>query len=608
MPAKLKIDLLVDDRGSITVKRFGDRAKRHMHTAAASTDKFATSLQSIHRLALAAGAAFGAWKIGQLAGDFIEVASSFEQMEVKLDALTKGKGKETLDEINAWALEMPVNTMKAVDAFAMMQAMGLQPTIDKMETLVDVASIFGEDTMPRVARALGQMQTLGKLSAEELNQLAEAGINARKYLTEAFGMTVEELQKSEIAIEDIVEAIWQGLDADFSGAAKKAQDSWKGLTATFESYLIEIQRQLMEAGVFEELKSALGDINQEISKWIQNNQEWIKQDLPGHIKELASDIRTLVSFLIDAAKFAKEIYTWILKIDPSGITRAFEAYQQLKSIGAVPELPESTGGYAEQPWETGAEETGTTAGPVSPMTSPEMMEAEKERLAELQAMWEGYRRRDIESARAYDDELIAAHAETNAALLEMDRQRVEKERQLAEAEARSRDQALGNMRNDIMSTLQWLGKEHKSAFKVFKAIRIAETVIDTYKAAQGAYAALAGIPIVGPGLAVAAAAAAIAAGFARVSQIQAMEPGGGAGGGGGQISIPVSTPGAPSTGIPELPDVSEEKERPTLTINIHGDIMNEDYVELLAEKISEAVEDRDVTLIASNANYADNLS
>lgn len=239
---------------------------------------------------------------GAIANDLLNVANSFEQMEVKLDALTKGRGLETLEEINAWALDMPVNTQKAVDTFVMMQAMGLDPTIDKMETLVDVSSVFGEEAMPRVARALGQMQTLGKLSAEELNQMAEAGINARKYLSEAFGgKTVKEIQNSQIAIEDITAAIMQGLDRDFGGAAKRAQESWQGLKATTASYIDEIERRVMDAGLFEELKTQISDVNVELKDWLETNDELIKQKVPEYISNVKDGI-------VGVATGAKSLY------------------------------------------------------------------------------------------------------------------------------------------------------------------------------------------------------------------------------------------------------------------------------------------------------------
>ena len=47
-----------------------------------------------------------------------------------------------------------------------------------------------------------------------------------------------------------------------------------------------------------------------------------------------------------------------------------------------------------------------------------------------------------------------------------------------------------------------------------------QVVIDTYAAANAAYKAMAGIPVVGPALGIAAAAAAIASGLANVQQIE----------------------------------------------------------------------------------------
>lgn len=60
----------------------------------------------------------------------------------------------------------------------------------------------------------------------------------------------------------------------------------------------------------------------------------------------------------------------------------------------------------------------------------------------------------------------------------------------------------------------------QAMFNIGKAAAVGETVIDTYRAAQKAYAAMAGIPIVGPALGAAAAAAAVVAGMARVQAIR----------------------------------------------------------------------------------------
>jgi len=74
-------------------------------------------------------------------------------------------------------------------------------------------------------------------------------------------------------------------------------------------------------------------------------------------------------------------------------------------------------------------------------------------------------------------------------------------------------------------------KEQKKAFKIQKAANIAQALIDTYSSATAAYRSLAGVPVVGPALGIAAAAAAITGGLLNVKQIQATEFQGGSGGG-----------------------------------------------------------------------------
>jgi len=80
-----------------------------------------------------------------------------------------------------------------------------------------------------------------------------------------------------------------------------------------------------------------------------------------------------------------------------------------------------------------------------------------------------------------------------------------------------------------------------------KAAAIAETTINTYRGATAAYSALAGIPVIGPALGIAAAAAAIAAGLRNVKQILAVKSGLPEGGTGTPSGISSNAPGATQT-------------------------------------------------------------
>lgn len=78
---------------------------------------------------------------------------------------------------------------------------------------------------------------------------------------------------------------------------------------------------------------------------------------------------------------------------------------------------------------------------------------------------------------------------------------------------------------------------NKKLMAIGKAAAIAQAIIDTYKSANAAYAAMAGIPYVGPALGAAAAAGAIAAGMANVQAIQSQGEGFKVGGYTGNIGV-----------------------------------------------------------------------
>lgn len=89
--------------------------------------------------------------------------------------------------------------------------------------------------------------------------------------------------------------------------------------------------------------------------------------------------------------------------------------------------------------------------------------------------------------------------------------------QMQEAKLATTQEFLGYMTGMMNSN-------SKQAFKIGQAAAIAQASIDTYKAATGAYAAMASIPYVGPVLGAAAAAAAVVAGMANISKIRSQTP------------------------------------------------------------------------------------
>ncbi|MDY0191035.1 MAG: phage tail tape measure protein [Desulfuromonas sp.] len=147
-------------------------------------------------------------------------------------------------------------------------------------------------------------------------------------------------------------------------------------------------------------------------------------------------------------------------------------------------------------------------------------EAERQRYAEqLERMVEAEELK-LEVAGGYDAMREQLYQEHSDRMAEIDRVRTEM--QLTQWA-----QGFGDMSKGLADFANTFAKENKAMFAISKAAAIAQTVIQTYQGAQSAYAAMASIPIVGPGLGIAAAAAAVMGGMARVANIRSQSMGGG---------------------------------------------------------------------------------
>lgn len=164
-----------------------------------------------------------------------------------------------------------------------------------------------------------------------------------------------------------------------------------------------------------------------------------------------------------------------------------------------------------------------------------------------------------------------------------------------------------------------MSSHNRAAFEIGKAAAISQTIIDTYRAAQGAFAAFASIPYVGPALGAAAAAAAIVAGIARVQQIRSTSFGGGSVSGGASPTFSAS----PVTGVPTAPISPTAGQTPAapaqspvvinLTIETHGNIIGQDGIDQLVNDnvipaLQNAIGNRDVVIIPANSRQAANLA
>jgi len=214
------------------------------------------------------------------------------------------------------------------------------------------------------------------------------------------------------------------------------------------------------------------------------------------------------------------------------------------------------------------------------------------------------RQKRLEDQTGFAQKRLELRQWEHTAALEMMQAEQQQELAIAQQLANQKEQikyAELNLYGAIGDSLISIGmKQGKAQFAMQKAWQVGQAVMAAFLAHNLALANPPGPPATIPLAAAALKQGLIGAGAIAAASIGQIASYSG-GGGGGTItspSYPAYTP--PSFG---------EENKGSLTINIQGDVIgDESYIEMLAEKISDAVENRDVILVASNAKYSENLS
>jgi len=161
-------------------------------------------------------------------------ASQVENLQ-KAKVLARGLAQE----FDRLAIKSPFETGQIQEVFTNLVTRDIPAAVSRGLTkqIVDFGTAFGTDPakLANVARAIGDIQTKGKLAGEEVRQLANAGIPIRKLLADNLGVTRTELEKmtrkgllpSSLAIK-----VLSDFFKEFEGAAAASALTLTGLLSS----------------------------------------------------------------------------------------------------------------------------------------------------------------------------------------------------------------------------------------------------------------------------------------------------------------------------------------------------------------------------------------
>ena len=140
-----------------------------------------------------------------------------------------------------------------------------QDLLDAVVSVGDAVSAVGgnTDTATSATRALYQMYSKGKVQAEEMMQLSEAGIPVWQILAKETGKSVAELQEmgsaGQLLAEDVLPMLVKGMGTEFAGAMEDQSQSFNGLMSTFKDQLGMVGSWLT-LPLFDALKTGLSGL------------------------------------------------------------------------------------------------------------------------------------------------------------------------------------------------------------------------------------------------------------------------------------------------------------------------------------------------------------
>lgn len=341
-----------------------------------------------------------------------------------------------------------------------------------------MANIDQTLSRPLAGQAFKQFYADAQKAAEDS---AQATIDAREEVKKTGDAFVEESSKSQKAIKQTVDAIDSQiralqLQAEMVGMSTREQTLFKlALDGATQSQLDQAEAALNAVDAFDKVKKQ------------QEDYKSLVADLRTEEEQLTDQMRERLAVLDAMQGLSDEERNRVASRIVSDSFSAPPSFGGADAVVAGPQGELDKIDKAEEELEKWYQ------------TQLDLLNASREAKAELTAQWD---EQELKLKQEHEDALAA----------------IERSRQQVTMSAN--EQFFGNLSGLARTFFGEQSGLYKAAFVAEKSYAIAKTLLNAPKTASDAYAAMAGIPVIGPALGIAAAAAAVTAQLAQVAAVK----------------------------------------------------------------------------------------
>ena len=222
-----------------------NQAQNALNSFAGSATAAQEASVTFSKMVGAAAIAIGAFGLAS-----IKMAGDMEQTMVAFTTLlgSAKKAKEFLAEMADFAAHTPFTLIGLQKSSKQLLAFGFEAKsiIPMMTNIGDAVGALGggEVEIARVVRALGQMNAKGKVSAEEMNQLAETGIPVWKLLAKNIGTDTKgamaQVTKGTVDAATGISALLKGMADSFGGSMQAQSKTLLGMFSNLQDNVGQI--------------------------------------------------------------------------------------------------------------------------------------------------------------------------------------------------------------------------------------------------------------------------------------------------------------------------------------------------------------------------------
>ena len=247
--------------------------------------------------------------------------AQLEQYQTMFTTLTGSaeKADEIITQLQEDASKSPFDTASLVEANQYLISAGVEAE-ESRETILALGNAIaatggGSAELSRMAQNLQQVKNIGKASAQDIKQFANAGINIYGLLADATGKTTEEVKDMEVSYEVLAEALAKASEegGKYYGAMDAQSQTLNGSLSSLKESIQQLLGDIT-ADLLPIIKDVLTRVKEFIDRLKEMDPQQKKMILT--IAGIVAAVGPLLTIIGQAIIFAGNIATAIGALGP----------------------------------------------------------------------------------------------------------------------------------------------------------------------------------------------------------------------------------------------------------------------------------------------------